>query len=120
MDPKKFQQAIEQHADWYHCAGDSANSGKRSTNPTARIQIREIKAPRDPCEACGQALESVRRVLLQRRPDHGGWTERCGNCRRYRNPITGEFSVGQTEAIALLRQKHNRPQRGHNGKQSSD
>lgn len=120
MDPKKFQQAVDQHAEWFLTDSDSAVAVKRSTNPTARIQIREMKPPQSPCEACGQQLEGIRRVLLQRRFSIGGWTERCNTCKKYRNALTGEFDVGQTQALDLLRQKYHGPKRTYRRNQNTD
>ena len=120
MDPKKFQQAVDQHAEWFQTDSDSITAARRSTNPTARIQIREMKPPQSPCDACGRELETHRRVLLQRRYDTGGWTERCNTCKKYRNALTGEFSVGQVEALDLLRQKYNGPKRTYRRNQNTD
>lgn len=120
MDPKQFQQQIEQYATWYHCAGDSVNAGKRSTNPTARIQIRELLPPQDPCNDCGRGLRSQRTVTMQRRLDINEWTERCNYCRQYRNPDSGEFDLDQTQALDVLRKKYYAAKRAYYGNQDTD
>ena len=120
MDPKKFQQAVDQPAESFSTDSDSAVNVRPGPKPTGRRRKQEIKLPQSPCEACGRELEVQRRVLLQRRYSIGGWTERCNTCKKYRNALTGEFNVGQTEALDLLRQKYNGPKRTYRRNQNAD
>ena len=98
MDSEQFKQKLKQYAEWYQCESDNIRSQRASTNPTARIQIRELK-PLQPCPDCDLELDQPRRQSIERTRT-GAWIKCCVNCRNCLNQKTGRYELGRSAARA--------------------
>lgn len=70
----------------------------RESQPNESVppEILKLRAPTEPCEACGKELTEHRRVECKKYDSAGGhWRTRCVNCNLYQNPMTKEFSISQ-------------------------
>ena len=63
------------------------------TNPTLGVKIKKIIPIIKSCEDCGLKVEN--RMVTKRLYTfpHNHWRTNCENCRKTRNPETGEFDV---------------------------
>lgn len=99
MDPKLFQDLLDQCADWHRetvkdLDGRGRARSKPTDNNTLPIVIDRIKTQPTICEDCGLICDHGRRV--ESRVYFTGsrhWRERCLTCNRFRNPESGCFDV---------------------------
>lgn len=62
-------------------------------NPTLNVKIKRLKPMVKPCEDCGLKVDNrvVSKKLYTFPKNH--WRTQCENCRRVRNPESGQFDV---------------------------
>lgn len=89
MDQNKFEKLISEHYEYKRDTDGTRNCRKKEViNSTFPLVVTKKKEP-TPCEDCGKPLASGTEKKFNLRNKE--WTERCANCRRLRDKVSGEM-----------------------------
>ena len=64
----------------------------------------DIEFPDKPCDHCGKLIQKEHYNLRQYQTPYPHWKEQCQNCKLYKNPTTGNYSLTLNEANTLFKE----------------
>lgn len=84
--------------------GKAPSKGPNEENPvlneTMPLDLLEVKHELKPCEDCSQAVINRHINIRRYQVPQAHWRQQCSECSKYKDPVSGEFTLNQYEIAA--------------------
>jgi hypothetical protein len=105
--PRGRGRPTEEELEWLANRHSLVGEKLKTVNDTCAPQILKVHCQSIDCPDCGQHCEGGRRVEIKRYFAHGGsWRKQCMNCKLFRDPRTGKFTLTSKLSSAVYQGLH--------------